>query len=192
MQGHLRKMLTSLASPVQYQLPLSDQQVDLNPLIGKSIDDAGIMESEGFTLICFHRGVERLEVTPETILVAGDTIGFSTDITGAKTLWATIGLKPLYSTKEQKADRHRHHLVEVVISRRNSMIGQQIGQVESEDRNFEVWLVGFARGDDPLFRRYKKVIGKFHYTPLEWMKLGLGEKSPRNLRARDLRDLQIQ
>lgn len=48
-------------------------------------------------------------------------------------------------------------------------------------------LVGFARGDDPLFRRYKRVIGKFHYTPLEWMKLGLGEKSPRNLRARDLR-----
>jgi hypothetical protein len=48
-------------------------------------------------------------------------------------------------------------------------------------------LVGFARGDDPLFRRYKKVIGKFHLTPLEWMKLALGEKSPRDLRARDLR-----
>ncbi len=48
-------------------------------------------------------------------------------------------------------------------------------------------LVGFARGDDSLFRRYKKAIGKFHYTPLEWMKLGLGEKAPSNLRARDLR-----
>ena len=48
-------------------------------------------------------------------------------------------------------------------------------------------LVGFARGDDPLFRRYKRVIGKFHYTPLEWVKLALGEKSPPNLRARDLR-----
>ena len=48
-------------------------------------------------------------------------------------------------------------------------------------------LVGFARGDDPLFRRYKKVIGKFHCTPLEWVKLTLGEKAPPNLRARDLR-----
>ena len=48
-------------------------------------------------------------------------------------------------------------------------------------------LVGFARGDDPLFGRYKRVIGKFHYTPLEWVKLALGEKSPPNLRARDLR-----
>ena len=48
-------------------------------------------------------------------------------------------------------------------------------------------LVGCARGDDPLFRRYKKVIGKFHYTPLEWMELALGEKAPPNLQARDLR-----
>lgn len=48
-------------------------------------------------------------------------------------------------------------------------------------------LVGFARGDDPLFRRYKKGIGTFHYTPLEWMRLALGEKLTRGLRARDLR-----
>lgn len=48
-------------------------------------------------------------------------------------------------------------------------------------------LVGFARGDDPLFRRYKRIIGKFHYTPLEWMKLALGKSAPRDLRARDLR-----
>jgi len=48
-------------------------------------------------------------------------------------------------------------------------------------------LVGFARGDDPIFRRYKQVIGRFHYTPLEWMKLALGEKLASGLRARDLR-----
>jgi di/tricarboxylate transporter len=133
------------SSPRMFRVELAVE--DDSPLIGKSIDDAGIMKSEGFSLICFHRATERLEVTPETLLVAGDTIGFSTDIAGAKTLWATIGLAPLYSTKEQKTDRHRHHLVEVVMSRRNSLIGQQIGQVQSEKRNFEVWLVGFARGE---------------------------------------------
>ena len=37
MLGNLRKMKTELASPVKYQLPLSDQLVDLNPLIGQSI-----------------------------------------------------------------------------------------------------------------------------------------------------------
>jgi len=28
-------------------------------------------------------------------------------------------------------------------------------------------LVGFASGDDPLFKRYKKIIGRFHFTPRE-------------------------
>jgi len=36
-QGNLRKMKTELANPVKYQLPLSNQRVDLNPLIGHSI-----------------------------------------------------------------------------------------------------------------------------------------------------------
>jgi hypothetical protein len=48
-------------------------------------------------------------------------------------------------------------------------------------------LVGFARGNDPLFRRLKRVIGKFHCTPLEWVKLAPEEKPPRDLRASDLR-----
>ncbi len=37
MQGQLKKMHTRLDSPVQYDLPLGDQSVALNPLIGKSI-----------------------------------------------------------------------------------------------------------------------------------------------------------
>ena len=43
-------------------------------------------------------------------------------------------------------------------------------------------LVGFASGDDPLFRQYKKIIGKFHLTPQEIFDLTFGKsKSPRNL-----------
>ena len=36
-QGNLRKMKVELSSPVQYQLPLTDELVALNPLIGKLI-----------------------------------------------------------------------------------------------------------------------------------------------------------
>ncbi len=35
--GHLRKMVTELQDPVQYQLPLDDELVVLNPYIGKPI-----------------------------------------------------------------------------------------------------------------------------------------------------------
>jgi hypothetical protein len=37
MVGYLRKMKTQWANPVRYQLPLSDQLIELNPLIGQSI-----------------------------------------------------------------------------------------------------------------------------------------------------------
>ncbi|AGF78729.1 di-/tricarboxylate transporter [Desulfocapsa sulfexigens DSM 10523] len=120
---------------------------DKSPLIGKTLDDAGLMASDGFYIMSISRNRNKLELNPDITLVAGDMLSFSADVSGAKGLWATIGLKPLYSTKEQKADRHRHHLVEVVVSRRNPMIGHQIGEVEAADRNFEVWLVAFARGE---------------------------------------------
>lgn len=36
-QGHLRKLKSQLTSPVQYQLPLGDQLLDLNPYIGSEV-----------------------------------------------------------------------------------------------------------------------------------------------------------
>jgi len=43
-------------------------------------------------------------------------------------------------------------------------------------------LVGFASGEDPLFKQYKKIIGRFHYTPQELFDLTFGKsKHPRNL-----------
>jgi len=37
MQGQLKKMYSYLSHPVQYELPLGDQKIALNPLLGKSI-----------------------------------------------------------------------------------------------------------------------------------------------------------
>ncbi len=36
-------------------------------------------------------------------------------------------------------------------------------------------LVGFASGDNPLFRQYKKIIGKYHLTPKEIFELTFGK-----------------
>jgi epoxyqueuosine reductase len=36
-------------------------------------------------------------------------------------------------------------------------------------------LVGFASGDDPLFRQYKKTIGRYHFTPKEIFELTFGK-----------------
>ena len=43
-------------------------------------------------------------------------------------------------------------------------------------------LVGFASGEDPLFKQYKKIIGKFHHRPQDIFNLTFGKsKSPRSL-----------
>jgi len=71
---------------------------------------------------------------------------------------------------------------------KNFIVGSEVNRLALDGQViYDEPLVGFARGDDPLFKRYKRVIGKFHYTPLEWIKLAQREKSPRDLRARDLR-----
>lgn len=41
---------------------------------------------------------------------------------------------------------------------------------------WETPLIGFASGNDPLFNQYKKIIGKFHFTPREVFELTFGKK----------------
>ncbi len=41
---------------------------------------------------------------------------------------------------------------------------------------WEIPLIGFASGNDPLFNQYKKIIGKFHLTPREVFELTFGKR----------------
>lgn len=114
------------------------------PLVGKTIEQAGLASPEGFYIICFMRRENKIEFGVGTVLQPNDFIAFAADIDGAKSLWAAIGLGPIYSTKKDKPERHRHHLVEVALSSQSSFLGQRIGDLAEEDREYEVWLVGMA------------------------------------------------
>ena len=37
----------------------------------------------------------------------------------------------------------------------------------AKDRAFVAAIVGFSRGDDPLYDAYKELVGPFHWAPLE-------------------------
>jgi epoxyqueuosine reductase len=45
---------------------------------------------------------------------------------------------------------------------------------DSDRPYFEEPLIGFAAGNDPLFTRFKEIIGEFHYTPTEIMESTYG------------------
>ncbi len=40
-------------------------------------------------------------------------------------------------------------------------------QNSNNEKAFDTPLVGFSRGDDPIYETYKEVVGPFHWTPLE-------------------------
>ena len=42
---------------------------------------------------------------------------------------------------------------------------------------WETPLVGFASGKDPLFKQYKKIIGRFHLTPRQMFDLTFGKST---------------
>ena len=45
------------------------------------------------------------------------------------------------------------------------------------EKAWEEPLVGFSRGDDPIFQQYKEYVGLFHWTPLEIFKLTYPDQS---------------
>lgn len=48
-------------------------------------------------------------------------------------------------------------------------------QNKANDRAFDTPLVGFSKGDDPIYENYKEVVGPFHWTPLQIFTQTFGE-----------------
>lgn len=67
------------------------------------------------------------------------------------------------SQTELLAEKVRQAIATFLTSNRNSLGNQ------AADPAFDAALVGFARGDDPIFVDYKEHVGPFHWTPLEAM-----------------------
>lgn len=116
-------------------------------LVGRSLKDAGFSEADDFEILSIQRsGVTSVEILPGTLLQGGDTIAFSAELSGLKTLWSTHGLKPVNAIRQMESQRHTHHLVQVVVSRRCRVLGWKVQDLPPEDSPYHMWIVGVARG----------------------------------------------
>ncbi len=52
-------------------------------------------------------------------------------------------------------------------------------QESGKGKYWDTPLVGFASGEDPLFKDYKKIVGKFHLTPREFFEKAVGKEKIR-------------
>jgi ferredoxin len=69
------------------------------------------------------------------------------------------------SLRNQKEDHGL--LVETIIKSFICDSPENTLQNKAREKAFEEALVGFSKGDDPLFVAYKEYVGPFHWTPLE-------------------------
>ncbi|MFY1110655.1 MAG: SLC13 family permease [Methanosarcinaceae archaeon] len=120
-------------------------------LAGKTIEKAGFASPTGYSLNSVRRGEEEKHlIEPSFMLRQGDVLTFFTNADGLPALWATIGLTPLNTLFPIQAERHRHRLVEVVISPRSSLVGRSIEDLPETEEPYEAAIVAISRSGEPL------------------------------------------
>jgi di/tricarboxylate transporter len=119
-------------------------------LVGRALDDTGLMESPDFELTALvdEHGLEK-QPTPETRLAAHDVLRFSTVSDGLPDLWRFDGLVSNLQSGRLGKDRFRHTLVEAALSRRSSFIGREIGTLDP-DSPYKANIIAVSRGGNPL------------------------------------------
>ena len=120
-------------------------------LAGKTLEELGFVNQVGFQLLSLDRSNgDRPEVEGGLKLKEGDVLTFSSEIESLPDLWATEGLMPHIVGHKMESERYTHSLVEVVISRRSSVIGRKIADIPMPDSPYKIKLVALSRGGKPI------------------------------------------
>lgn len=136
-----------IQNPRQYTLEL--EVFDSSPLIGKSIQDAGLRHLPGAFVAELIRGQDVVSaVRPDEILQGGDQLVFVGNVASVKSLFHQSGLRP---ATEQifKLDtpRHKRCLVEAVVSNTCPMVGQTIREGRFRERYNAVVIAAARNGE---------------------------------------------
>jgi len=110
-------------------------------LDGKTLEAAGFDKPAGYSLLSITRKGTAEEIAPTLKLSGGDTLAFAVPAGILPGLWATIGLVPLYATKNLTS-RYKHQLVEVVVSPKSPAVGRLISNLFLPDSPYRGYLVG--------------------------------------------------
>jgi di/tricarboxylate transporter len=124
---------------------LSEFRVQTNSnLDGKNLEQAGLVAPVGLQLLSIHRDGADVAPAPDQQLRGGDVLVFTASSEALPGLWSTIGLVPAYGSAMQ-TERHRHQLVEVVVSTNSAAVGRHISELPVPDSPYEMMLVGVSR-----------------------------------------------
>ena len=127
-------------------------------LAGRRLGDTGLSDAPDFSLEKFVRADgSRAETTADTVLQAGDVLCVSGVVEALPGLWLADGLVPVVDSEKLGPERYRHSLVEVVVSRRCSFIGRNLGESDPEGP-YKAKLLACSRGGVPVAGRLEDVV----------------------------------
>ena len=125
-----------------------------SPLAGKTIEIAGFAEPIGFKLVGMIRtDGSRIPIEPSTTLAEGDVLLISAELDSLTSLWTMHGLSPLHTMNPMETARHRHQLVEAVISPQSAALGRKISEFPVPGSPFRLSLVAVSRRDEAVAGR---------------------------------------
>ncbi|MCH8839277.1 MAG: SLC13 family permease [Planctomycetes bacterium] len=132
---------------------LVEMQVENScPLIGKTVQDAGLRHLPGLFLIEIGRGSETITpVSPQDAIQAGDHLIFTGVVTTIADLERIPGLVPAVDTtfETTPAKRIRRQLTEAVLSRTSPLIGLNVREADFRKR-YNAAIVAVHRNGERL------------------------------------------
>ncbi len=132
---------------------LVEMHVENNcPLIGKTVQDAGLRNLPGLFLIEIVRGTDTITpVTPRDKIAHGDHLVFTGVVTTIADLERIPGLVPAADSSFESvpADRVRRQLTEVVLSRTSPIIGKTVREADFR-KQYNAAVVAVHRNGERL------------------------------------------
>jgi di/tricarboxylate transporter len=113
-------------------------------LDGKTLEAVGFAKPVGYSLLSVTREGVAVDITQTLKLIGGDVLAFAAPVGILPGLWATIGLVPVYASKNS-TPRYKHQLVEVVVSPRAAAVGRLISELPLPGSPYSALLVGASR-----------------------------------------------
>ncbi len=129
------------------------------PLIGKSVQDAGLRNLPGLFLIEIGRANETITpVTPQDYIRSGDRLVFTGVVTTIADLERIPGLVPAADTTFETipAERTRRQLTEAVLSRTSPLIGLTVREADFRKR-YNAAIVAVHRNGERLTNKVGSV-----------------------------------
>ena len=114
-------------------------------LDGKTVETAGFSSPTGFVLNSITRvDGTQVEVHRAQTLRGGDLLVFFAQSDVLPVLWTTIGLQPRHRGWRSPG-RHRHCLVEAVVSPNTPAVGRSISEIPLPESPYRIGLIGLSR-----------------------------------------------